>query len=266
MGRKEIDLKTEELMWLEIDETISPGARESLYAHLERDPDAREHFEELRRMALLFGQVGEVDPPAALRERILRALEGAAPPAAARAGVLDRLGAFFAPRPALRLAAAAAAGVIVGVVGYHLYRHGPGAQGSGDVAHFYGAIHVNGLGHNGAPLRIEVPGVSATVTVRRNRSQVISQLDVASEAEIEVVIGYGGPPLGFAGGELSGHPSNQVAIQDGGVRVRHRGSASYRFVFGLDDEPASPVTVSVLSAGSVIYEGEIPPARASGGR
>lgn len=273
MGYTEMDPKTEELMWLEIDGTISPSDRESLYAHMESHPDAREHFEALRRMVLLFGQVGEIDPPSELRGRILRALESATPPAAERAGLLDRLDAFFSPRPAWRFAAVAtvaATGILIGAAGYHLLRggpgEGPGLRGGVDVSRFYGTVNVNGAGRQGSTLHIDVPGVKATVSVGRVESKVLSHLDVTSEREIEVVIAYGGPPMGFAGGELSGHPSNRIAIQDGEVRVRHQGSGEYRFVFGLDEAPASPVTVSVLSEGKVLYEEHVAPPRDAGKR
>jgi hypothetical protein len=41
--------------------------------------------------------------------------------------------------------------------------------------------------------------------------------------------------------------------------VRHRGEGAYRFLFAIDDNAASPVTVSVLSEGSVVYEAEVFP-------
>ena len=258
MRHPRIDPKTEELMWLEIDETISPSDREALNAHLGSHPDAREHLEALRRMALLFGQVGEIDPPSELRGRILRALENATPPLAKRAGLLDRFAAFFTPRPAWRFAVVAAAGIFIGVVGYHLFRQGPRTPGSLDISQLYGTIKIDSVGHQGSTLRIDIPGVKGTLVVRRDGSRVVSQLDVSSEEEIEVVLAYGGPALGFAGGKLSGHPLNQVAIQDGKVHVRNRGSGTYGFVFAASDDPASPVAVKVLSGGNVLYEGKAP--------
>ena len=261
MTQSEISPAIEELMWLEIDETISPGDRESLYAHLESHPGARAHFEELRRMALLFGQVGEIDPPSELRERILRALENAAPPVARRAGLLDRIGAFFGPRPVWRFAAVAAAGVFVGVIAYHLFRQGIGTTDSLDPSHLYGSMRFDSVGSGASALRIDAPGLAGTLAVHRDESRVYSQLDVTSDGDIEIVIEYGGSPLTFAVSKLSDHPANEVAIQDGGVRVRHRGNGAYHLLFALDDDPASPMTVRILSEGTVLYRGEISPTR-----
>jgi hypothetical protein len=258
MKKTEINSRIEQLMWLEIDETISPRDRENLYVYLETHPDARVHFDEIRRMALLFGQEREVDPPPELRGRIHRALENATPPVARRPGLLERLGAFFAPRPAWRLATAAAAGVFVGIAGYHLFLRGAAIPGTGDVSPFYGAMSLNGLENDGAALRIDVSGVRGTFVVRRDRSHVYSRLDVASEREIEVVLVYKGSPLTFTASE-SFDPRNRVSMGAGEVRVRHRGEGAYRFLFAIDDNAASPVTVSVLSEGSVVYEAEVFP-------
>jgi hypothetical protein len=258
-----IDARIEELMWLEIDETISPSDREILNAHLQTHPGAREHFAELRRMALLFGQVGEIDPPPELHGRILRALETATPPRARRAGVLDRLGALFTPRPAWKLAAAAAAGAFIGVLGYHLIRTGLGNSGPLDNTQFYGTMNVESVGHNGPVVHIDVPDATGALTVRRDDSRVFSELEVSSEKEIEVALVYGGTPLKFAVGKLSDHPSNQVAVQNGEVRVRNQGRGTYQFLFALDKNPESPVVVRVMSQGSVLYEKKIFPTRAT---
>jgi hypothetical protein len=259
MTHPEIDPKIEELMWLEIDETISPSDREVLNAYVVSHADAREHLAQLRQMASLFGQVGEIDPPSELRGRILRALENATAPVAERVGILDRFGAFFTPRPVWRFAVVAAAGIFIGVLGYHLFRQGPGTPGSLDISQLYGTVNVKGVGHNGPALRIDLPGIVGTVAVHRDASRVFSQLDLTSEREVEVVLEYGGSPLGFAGGKPTGHPLNQVAVQDGQVHVRNRGSGTYQFLFTQSDDPASPIVVKVLSPeGSVLYEGKAP--------
>jgi len=267
-----IDAYIEQLMWLEIDDTISPAEREFLNAHLQIRADAREHFAALRRMTLLFGQVGEIDPPPELHGRILRALEAATPPRARQAGFfarigaetrqagfLDRLAALFTPRPAWKLAAAAAAGAFIGVLGYHLIRSGLGNAGLIDHTQFYGTMNRDTIGRDGAVLHIDVQGVTGALTVRRDASRVFSELDIRSEKEIEVVLEYGGTPLNYAVGKLSDHPSNQVAVEDGQVRVRNQGSGTYQFLFALSKESASPITVSVRSEGTVLYRADVLP-------
>jgi hypothetical protein len=261
-----IDARIEELMWLEIDETISPSDRESLRAYLERHPESREHFQQLRQMALLFGQVGEIDPPSELRERILRGLETAVPPSARQMGVFEWLRALLTPRPVWKLAAAAAAGAFIGVLGYHVVRYGLDNAGSFDKTPFYGAMNIDEIGRNGPVVHIDVPGATGALTVRRDETRVLADLDVSSEKEIEVVLEYRGAPLEFAVGKLTDHPSNQVAVQDGEVRVRNRGRGAYRVLFALHEDPTSPITVRVLSEGSVLFERGVSPSHAAAKR
>jgi hypothetical protein len=280
------DAHIEELMWFEIDGTISSADREALNTRLRAHPEARDQLAALQRMALLFGQIGEIDPPAELRERILHALETARPPRSHRMGLfarlgagrthgqtegqtpggfLDRLASLFAPRPAWALVAAVAAGAVIGIFGYHLIRSGVGNTGStkggsSDNARFYGAMNKDSFGRDGAVLHIGIEGVSGELRVRRDASHVFSELDIRSEREVEIVLDYDGTPIDIATDEPSRRPSNEIAVRGSGVRVTQQGSGSYRFSFTLAKDCASPMKVSVLSdKGAVLYRASIVP-------
>jgi len=280
------DAYIEELMWLEIDGTIAPADREALNAHLRAHPEAREELAALHRMALLFGQIGEIDPPPELRERILRALDTARPPRSHRFGLfarngagqtpgqaqglshggfLDRLAGLFAPRPAWALAAAVAAGALIGIFGYHLIRLGLGSKdsasrGDKDNARFYGAMNKESVGRDGAVLHIGGEGVTGELRVRRDASHVFSELDVRSEREIEIVLDYEGPPLDIQAGEPPARPSSEISVRERGVRVTQQGSGTYRFSFALAKDSASAMAVSVRSEeGKILYQGTVVP-------
>jgi len=256
-----IDQRMEEFMWLEIEGKISGGDRETLHRYLETNGEARGYFEDIHRMAHLFERTGEVDPPAGLRGRILRALEEATPPRVERPGFAERLGALFSPRPVWRLAAAGAAGIVIGIMGYHLIKNGSGVTEPVDIKQFYGSIAAGGNGLPGPVVDIDLPGAKGTITVRRNDSSVLSELSIESAGDVEIVLEYEGSPIEFAAGKLSENPSNQVAIEDREVHVRNRGKGTYHILFSLHEDPASPVTVRVLSEGSVLFEKEISPSR-----
>jgi len=256
-----IDQRIEELMWLEIEGKISAGDRERLHRFLESNGEARGYFNDIHRMAKLFGHTGEVSPPSELRSRILRALERATPPRVERPGFAERLGVLFSPRPVWRYAAVGAAGIVIGIMGYHLIKNGSGATEPVDIKQFYGSIAAGDSGLPGYALEIDVPAAKGTVTVRRNDASVLSELSIDSAGEVEVVFEYGGSPIEFAAGKLSENPSNQVAIEDREVHVRNRGKGTYHILFSLHDDPASPVTVRVLSGGSVLFEKEVSPSR-----
>jgi hypothetical protein len=252
-----IDQRIEELMWLEIEGTISGEDREKLHRYLETDGEARGYFNDIVRMATLFGRSGEVEPPAELRARILRALDKAAAPRVEKRG----MGAWFAPRPFWRLAAAGAVGVIIGIVGYHLVLKANEASKPIDIKQLYGSIAPGDETLQGSVIDIDLPGAKAKLAVRRNDARVFSDLTVDSAAEVDIVLQYAGTPIEFAGGKLSRTPSNEVAISDHEVRVRNRGQGTYHIMFSLHDDPQSPVRVRIQSGGNVLFEEDVPPIR-----
>lgn len=257
-----IDRRIEELMWLEIDDSISPNDRRELHSYMESHDEALKHFEQLRRMTMLFGQVGEIDPPPELRQRILRSLETATPPAPVpvrRAAAWDRVREFFAPRPALRVAAVGVMGVCVGIIGYHLLRYEAGVNDPLDITQFYGTMNISSVDQSKPDLNISVPGATGAMSLHRVQTRVLTHLEIQSEGEIEIILGYGGQALGFTGGKLSDHPSNQVTIVDREIRVRNKGEGTYRFMFELHEDPTSPFQVKVVSGGEILLDREITP-------
>jgi len=258
-----IDGYIEELMWLEIDETISPDDRKKLHAYLESHGEAREHFDEIRQMSLLFCQADEIEPPSELRQRILKSLDTATPPKTESPGIGEWFRGFFAHRPVWKPVTAGAIGVLIGVIGYHIIAYSINPAEPLDITQFYGTMNFDRVDQNEPALRIDVPGVSGAVSVHRDESRVWSELSVTSENEIDIVLEYEGPATGFAGGELSDHPSNQVTIEDRKVRVRNRGAGTYHLLFKLHDDPTSPVMVTILSKGNVLLEEEVHPRKSS---
>jgi hypothetical protein len=256
-----IDQRMDELMWLEIEGKISNADREALHRYLESNGEARSYFNDILRMADLFARTGEVEPPRELRGRILSALEKAAQPRAEEPGFAGRLGALFSPRPVWRYAAVCAAGIVLGILGYHLVQNGGGSSEPVDIKHFYGSIAAGDTGLAAPGVEIDLPVAKGTLAVRRNDSGVLSDLTVESAGDIEIVFEYEGSLIEVAAGNLSDHPSNQVSIEDREVHVRNRGKGTYHILFSLHEDPLSPVRVRVLSEGGVLFEKEVSPSR-----
>jgi hypothetical protein len=168
---------------------------------------------------------------------------------------------LFSPRPVWRYAAVGAAGIVIGIMGHHLMKDTNGVSESVDIKHLYGSIAPGGDELPGSSVKIDVPGARGLVTFRKDDKSVLSRLVVDSGEEIEIVLEYEGSPIEFAAGDLSRHPSNQVAIEGREVHVRNRGKGTYHILFSLHDDPEAPVKVRVLSGGSVLFEKEISPTR-----
>ena len=100
-----IDPQTVELMNLEIDGALDAGKKEMLHDALERDPQARQMYGELRRVVEVMETSLTVDPPADLKAEIVAAV--------ASSKVVPFEGRSSRRRLLpLRIAAAAAAGLL----------------------------------------------------------------------------------------------------------------------------------------------------------
>ncbi|UCG52825.1 MAG: anti-sigma factor [Candidatus Latescibacterota bacterium] len=260
-----IDEKIEELMWLEIDESISANDRETLLAYLNAHPEAREYFDQIREMSALFGGVAEIEPPPELRTRIRTSIEMTSPSWVhkdTRQTFWSQIRGVFEPRPAWRMAAAAVVGMFVGIIGYHIVSYNGETGKPLDNSQLSGTMTLlRDVDRRGPGVDIEIPGASGSLTVQQDGSRVISELDVSSDSEIDVMLIYDGSALEYGGSNLSDRSSNQVTIEDRGIRVRNRGEGTYYFLFQLHDDPAAPLVVKILAEDTVLFEEKVYPER-----
>lgn len=115
----------------------STAERARLEARLASDPAARARYDELSRAFEALGAVHLAEPPAGMRDEVLRAIRGAAPawaPASTRAGRLAPAARTpaLAGRPAftwLRIALPVAAAAVAALVMFVGLPGGPGSSG-----------------------------------------------------------------------------------------------------------------------------------------
>ncbi len=261
-----IDKTIEELMWLEIDASISADDHNRLWSHLNAHPEDRDHFEQLKDLDALFGAARDMDPPPELRPRILRSLQTASPEwmqTTADTSFWTRFREIVLPRPAWRVAAAVVAGIFIGVIGYHLFSYRSDALGPLDTSQFSGTMGLRSVDGRGPVVEIAIPDAHGTFAAERVNSRVRSWLDITSESEIDVVIDYAGRTLRYGGGDLAERSSNQITVEDHGIRVRNRGEGNYFFEFQLHDDATSPLVVRILEEGNVLLEQTVQPEQTS---
>jgi hypothetical protein len=259
-----IDKRIEQLMWLEIDDAISADDHRWLWSHLDANPEDRAHFDQLCELSTLFSGAVEMDPPAELRTRIRRALQAASPEwmdTTPRPSLWTRIVASATPRPTLRLAGAVVAGVFIGIIGYHVVSYRSAARQPLDKNQFSATMGLRSVHDTDPVMEIDLPTANGTFAVGRDESSVRTRLEVTSETEIDVVIDYKGSALEFGGGNLADRSSNQVTVEDHGIRIRNRGEGTYFFVFQLSDDPTSPFVVRILEEDNVLFEKSVTPER-----
>jgi len=247
--------KTEILMWEKIDGTISQQDETRLEEVLTKDAEAREHFEELIKFTDLLGGVEELEPPTALRARIEGAIDFdryAAPTQSAAPPFFQRLFPF---RVDFRLAAAAAVGLIVGVIGYHLVVFDPGPKGALDNADYVGTIGPN----NG--FEIDLAGIQGTVDFNQDDALAISRVKIASQREIELYLEYEGRSLEFRAVGDANSPLHDISLAGNIIILKNLGEAEYVATFRKEDGAAAPLRIRLLSEGELLLEKEIRPGR-----
>lgn len=244
-----IDKQFEDLMWEKIDGAIDEKDEGRLAAYLKKHSAARKHYRELEEFSKLFVSVGEVEPPPALRRRIVESLDHARPEWTApdRPGIRESIRAFFSPHGLGRYAAVAAAGMFIGIIGYHLVAYNRPL----DVSKIPGTMGDNGTG----ALSIKFDQVKGGIEFWRDERFVVTDVDLVSAGAVDVFLGYPGRPAELRTGDLE---SNASILEDGTVRLQSAGSGRFRVVFVLD-RPQAPLDVRVAMQGNVLLEDTVYP-------
>ena len=249
-----IQEKTESLMWEKIDGTIGPEDEAQLEAVLSKDAEAREHYEELTKFTELLGGVEKLEPPTALRQRIEGAIDFDRY-AARRPATPSFFHRLFPVRMDFRVAAAAVAGLIVGVVGYHLVTLEPGPKGSLE------NVLTGTIGPVQNRLEIDLEGIRGAVSFRQDNTLAISEVDIVSQREVELYLEYEGRSVQFrATGDVDS-PLHDISLTGNTIMIKNLGAAEYVAAFYREDGVAAPLRVRIVSGGELLLEKEVQPGR-----
>ena len=249
-----------ELMNAEIDGVNSPEESRVLHEHLDANPDARRHYEELKDVGRVFAEADEVSPPKALSRTIMRAVAARGHPDV-KMGLLERMREALGPAPRMRLAYAFAGGMVVGLGLFLLISATLPQMLPGDAANLLGTI---GGGERclvaADPVSFDVPGASGSASVRYCAETVTLELSLSSESEVIVVLSYD-ENIDFDG--LRALQSGDYAIRVMGHRAEltHMGTGDYDLLFTDYAESHLPLRMSVLAAGRSVFESSVPPER-----
>jgi hypothetical protein len=255
-----IDEKYERLMWQVIDGANTPEEQRLLDAYCAAHPDARQHFDELRSFASVLGGVGEIEPPPALKSRILSALPADGLRREDKGSFLAALRAVLPSRRNTRYAYFAAAGFLLGIIGYHLLNYRVQGNWSLDIAKFYGTMRTDTSATSTHRLDIAGEGFTGTLHYRLEHDLMLADLDLVSETDVQCDVAYEGDSFRLAGlRDIPAGTTNRISVNDGRITLNNLGKGKYSFVLRLRDRSRSPVTVTVFSGDSVLFEGSITP-------
>ena len=181
-----------ELMNAVIDRVASEEEKSALRELLASDPVARQQFEQLRKLSETLAGVGEVEPPAAMKADIVRALRTS--PTREPLPFLRRMGDLWpGRRVVLRYGYAVAAGLVLGIALMRWVPDSADAPRALDPSELVGTM-VPRAGASAAGILQQVPvgfeGGSGTATLRRVEAGYAIELDLDSLEPVEVALGF----------------------------------------------------------------------------
>ncbi|UCF79434.1 MAG: hypothetical protein JSW03_04115 [Candidatus Eiseniibacteriota bacterium] len=250
-----IDPKYIELMNKEIDGLCSDRESADLKGYLKEHPEAASYYKGLCSVARMFGEVGQLEPPAGLRNRIFSRVFGEG----ARTVETRPEPSFF---DVLRLtfnrkfAYAFAAGLVIGICLFTaLFRTAPtGVQG--DLDHLYGTLATKGrFGEvlRAGPIEFELDSVSGCMNLQYTSDTIVGALKLSSKSRIRVVFEYPAE-LTFEGLRAVGSRDYALEVAENTAELTHVGSCDYVAVFKGSTEACPVIELKIFSGGDLLLE------------
>jgi hypothetical protein len=256
-----MDERILELMNGEIDGTNSHDESRELRERLERDPEARQHFEELKSVGLALSEAGELSPPAWVKREVMREIEAgrsASHAPSTAAGVMERVRRALGPSPRLRPAFAFAGGVAVGLVLFAVLSATLPGMLPGDAGRIYGTI--GGRCYVEESVSFDVPGGSGQARVRYCAETVTVGLSLSTESEVVVVLSYD-DEVDYDGFKAFQPGDHALRVSGNRAELTHSGTRDYDLYFTDYTESHLPMRLRVMEEGRSVYESSVPPGR-----
>lgn len=212
--------RTIELIHGEIDGTNSPGESAELRKIIERDDTAREFQQDMKRLAAVLNRVEDAEIPQGLSDSIRSAIASRTSPATPLPFRKNKIRIFMGAS-GLRLAAALAAGLVVGLIaGPRIFNDDAGWN----PADLGGSMMPgSAIDHVAETVQLDADRVSGTIHATQSDARLLVFLDISAQAPVEVAVGYDPGKIGFTGFTRREGKFDAVEAGDGQFIVRGEG-------------------------------------------
>jgi len=246
--------RIEALLWARIDGTIKPEELAELEAHLAEHPDQREIERHISTIAEELDNLGQVQPPPELRERIDGALAIATSPAARPTASSRTHSAPPWPTRWLPLAASLVIGV---AVGYLLH---PDTGRSIDRSGVTGSMLTPTTQAVAAPVEIQLEDGAGHVVASRAGADVVVDVTLTTEIDLGVTLASADGPVRFTGLDSTNATATEITTEQGWVVIRTRGPGTVTLSASVSDAE-EPLRLQVSADGVTAGERWIGPSR-----
>jgi len=262
-----IDEKIEAIVHEVLDGVATREDEARLREILEKDPEIRAYFEDMKSLTGTLSRIRLEEPSVAMKAGILRFVE---------AHEMDRRGreprprrvaeaprrhreilAAFSRRPAWAGGLVFASGIAIGAVVFSFLGHSPVL----DTGSLTGSMApTSGSFQRVTGRSIDFEGVQGRVETGISPDGGAILLDLRSVRETEVTVGFAGRPHAFRGFYQQEPAAGLVSFDPGGLRILHRGEN--RYLLTLSGDASLPAEIVVrIRVGERVLEEHLPTTR-----
>ena len=255
-----------ELMNQEIDEVNSKEESLELEEYLETHPEGRSCFEELREVARIFKQVEEIDSPAGLKSVIISSvstrdikqtrIEGD------KSGFTSMLSTF---RSGFKrnYVYVFTAGVLIGLCFFALLSRVVPQTSPSDMEKLYGTISLeksSPIFTFEIPVEFDLATVSGSARFRYSKDEILTELNLLSEDEIEVVFECDEHVI-FNGYWVFKSGDHHLTVAGKETKLGHTGDGNYLVFFKTENPTHTLIHMKILAGRDIVFEKTILPGR-----
>ncbi len=256
-----IDRKTIALINGEVDGENSAEESETLRKILAQDPEAKKLLEDLKKLERNISSISSVDPPASLKQSVMRAVQEKHAPARAGARKFSLLDFLFPVRSLPRFGFAFSGGVLAGIALVVLYftviSHPPI-----DDRDATGTILGNSEVLQPADeATISADGVEGKVVTEYSRTVSVMRVNLTMKPDITARFVFNPGEARLKGVSLANEFSGTLTQSEGLIEMAHGGGTFRAFVIP-GSSYVQNVRFQVVSGGNVLYERTLPLGRA----
>jgi len=244
-----------DLIQADIDGTASPAERERLRDLLSQNSEAREEHRRLSALKGLLASIPPEAPPEPLRARVMRAIRV---DRAQRSGSIVRriFPSWASGRIALPYAYAAAAGVVIGILGFHVLS-GQGSLGDAIERDAAATIGSAPFGTEAGRVVLTGGGIEGTATLRKVDGTLAVDVDFPSVSGFDAGIDFDPAAVKFIGLSNRTGGVERFQVTDGSVRWSSSRPQRVTVFLAARTPAPSEVTVTFSTEGGAAGSGAL---------
>ncbi len=245
-----LEKKVLDLLNQELDNANTEKESASIRKILQKKPEAKKYYDDLREMSLMFRRIKDVPAPAHLKERILRALPLPEPLRAARPSPFKTFLRDFTANTQYRLALTFAGGVVAGILLFVVFSSPPA-----DSTNLMGTMASNQpVVLAEAKADISLDGAVGVIQAKRFKSTIVAEINLQTSKEVDVVINYDHQQMKFRTFEPIGDAEGTLVVLEGQLRLSVSGLQKYELSFTDVPESVPMITARLFDRGILLTE------------